>query len=26
MFSYVLLGLFAGILTGVLIAWYRRQD
>jgi len=26
MFSYILLGLLAGLLTGMLIAWYRRQD
>jgi len=25
MFTYMLLGLVAGILTGILIAWYRRQ-
>jgi len=26
MFTYMLLGLLAGILTGILIAWYRRQQ
>jgi len=25
MFTYMLLGLVAGLLTGILIAWYRRQ-
>jgi len=25
MFGYMLLGLLAGLLTGMLIAWYRRQ-
>lgn len=26
MFTYMLLGLVAGLLTGILIAWYRRQQ
>jgi len=26
MFTYILLALIAGLLTGMLIAWYRRQD
>jgi len=26
MFSYLLLALAAGILTGMVIAWYRRQQ
>jgi len=26
MLTYMLLGLVAGILTGILIAWYRRQS
>ena len=25
MLGYMLLGLIAGVLTGILIAWYRRQ-
>jgi hypothetical protein len=26
MFTYILLALIAGLLTGVLIAWYRRNN
>jgi len=26
MFIYILLALLAGLLTGMLIAWYRRED
>ncbi len=26
MLTYMLLGLAAGLLTGILIAWYRRQN
>jgi len=26
MLTYMLLGLVAGLLTGILIAWYRRQN
>lgn len=26
MLTYMLLGLVAGLLTGILIAWYRRQQ
>jgi len=26
MLGYMLLGLVAGVLTGILIAWYRRQQ
>jgi len=26
MLTYMLIGLAAGILTGLLIAWYRNQD
>jgi hypothetical protein len=26
MFTYILLALIAGLLTGMLIAWYRRNN
>jgi len=26
MLSYMLLGLVAGVITGILIAWYRRRN